>query len=135
MSRGNRVFDPQSILDEDDRVPVEFQTAAYKLGHLDESSGMVVRARPGVGVRSVAGRRRCDCSRARLRTLAHPPLRPQDIEENQRLELPLWLAEPLARRNLITVDVPRNYSSKVRATAARPAPRALTRPTHAPTPR
>lgn len=43
MSRGNRAFDPQSILDEDERVPVEFLTAAYRLGHLDESSGMVVR--------------------------------------------------------------------------------------------
>ena len=38
----------------------------------------------------------------------------QDVEEGQAMQLPVWLAEPLAERKLVLVDVPRNYSSAVR---------------------
>jgi GINS complex subunit 3 len=38
----------------------------------------------------------------------------QDIEEGQHVELPLWLAEKLADSKLVSVELPRNFSKKVR---------------------
>ena len=78
-----RYFDISDIMVGEERVPVEFLTHAYRLGHLDTSAAS------------------------------------EDIEENQQLELPLWLAEPLAEKRLVVVDLPRNFSSKVGALAWR----------------
>ena len=38
----SRYFSIESILSEEERVPVEFLTDGYRLGHLDASSGMKV---------------------------------------------------------------------------------------------
>ena len=37
----------------------------------------------------------------------------QDLEEGQKLDVPLWLAETLSEKNFVLVFLPRNLSSKV----------------------
>jgi hypothetical protein len=79
----SRYFDVEDILAESSRVPTQFLTRAYNLGHLDASS----------------------CT--------------ADIEEGQRVELPLWIAEPLSRGRYVVVDLPRGFSSAVRSRGLR----------------
>lgn len=38
----------------------------------------------------------------------------QDIEQDTRVELPLWLADALSKRNMVSVDLPRGFGSRTR---------------------
>lgn len=38
----------------------------------------------------------------------------EDVTADQSMDLPLWLAEPLQLNRMVQVDLPKNYSSKVR---------------------
>ncbi|KAA0151824.1 hypothetical protein FNF27_03299 [Cafeteria roenbergensis] len=38
----------------------------------------------------------------------------EDIEADTRVELPLWLADALSKRNMVSVDLPRGFGSRTR---------------------
>ena len=77
-----RYLDIDTILADEDRVPVKFVNGAYGLGHLDASSAT------------------------------------KDIEEDQTLDLPLWIAKPMAAANSVHVELPKSFSSKARGVGA-----------------
>jgi GINS complex subunit 3 len=102
----NRFLSIDDILAEEERVPCVFLTTARRLGHLDPTSGSGVRS-----LRRFHFRLRFPGSVAVFHTLLFFP---QDIEEESRIELPLWMAETLADHQYVVVQLPRNFSAKVR---------------------
>lgn len=113
-----------AILAEEERVPAEFQVGALRLGHLDPTTGSAVSylapRNPIMSNSVVSSSCRHDAgARAHQQwwweaslSCTFFPL--QDIEEGQRIELPIWLAERLSESKLVTIDLPRNFSRRVR---------------------